>query len=74
VQKEEFEDVLAMLNSSMTRIANTWSQPTSKFQFSMVATRVDDACQFKEEDLKPNLEFPFTLLAKMCWSKNVIEE
>jgi hypothetical protein len=46
---------------------------TTKFQFSMVA-RVNDACQFKEEDLKPNLEFPFTLLAKMCLSKNVIEE
>jgi hypothetical protein len=39
-----------------------------------MVVRVDDACQFKEEDLKPNPEFPFTLLPTMCWNKNVIEE
>jgi hypothetical protein len=39
----------------------------------MVA-RVDNIANLKEEDLKPNLEFPFTLLCQMCWSKNVMEE
>lgn len=45
----------------------------AKFQFHMVA-RLDDTCRFQEADLKPNPQFPFTLLAKMCWSKNVQEE
>lgn len=44
-----------------------------KFQFTMV-TRLDDTSHFKEEDLKPNPQFPFTLLCRMCWSKNVMEE
>jgi hypothetical protein len=48
--------------------------PTAaKFQFHMVA-RVDDTCRFEEEDLKPNPQFPYTLLVKMCRSKNVLEE
>ena len=39
----------------------------------MVA-RLDDTCRIEEQDLKPNPAFPFTLLCKMCWSKNVQEE
>jgi hypothetical protein len=48
--------------------------PTAcKFQYTMVA-RLDDTAHLKEEDLKPNPEFPFALLCQMCWSKNVMEE
>ena len=36
--------------------------------------RVVDTANFKEEDLKPNPQFDFTLLCRMCWSKNVLEE
>jgi hypothetical protein len=44
-----------------------------KFQYTMVA-RLDDTCRLEEQDLKPNPQFPFTLLCRMCWSKNVLEE
>jgi hypothetical protein len=48
--------------------------PTAcKFQYTMVA-RLDDTVQLEEEDLKPNLEFPFVLLCQMCWSKNGMGE
>jgi hypothetical protein len=36
--------------------------------------RNDDTCKCKVEDLKPNVQDPFTLLATMCWSKNVMDE
>jgi hypothetical protein len=45
----------------------------AKFQFHLIA-RLDDTCRFEECDLKPHPQFPFALLAKMCWSKNVREE
>ena len=45
----------------------------AKFQFHMMA-RLDDTCRFEESDLKPHPLFPFALLARMCWSKNVYEE
>jgi hypothetical protein len=45
----------------------------AKFQFHMMA-RLDDTCRFEERDLKPHPMFPFALLARMCWSKNVYEE
>jgi hypothetical protein len=45
----------------------------AKFQYNMIA-RIDDSARFETDDLKENLDFPFTLLCKMCWSKNVLEE
>ena len=48
--------------------------PTAcKFQYLMVA-KVEDTANLKEEDLKPNPEFPFAFLYQMCWWKNVVEE
>ena len=35
---------------------------------------MDDSCNFNIADLKPNPQFDFTLLCRMCWSKNVMEE
>jgi hypothetical protein len=73
IQKPEFESTVAMLND-FPDMKRKYMVPTAaKFQFHMVA-RIDDTCNFTEEDLKPNPQFPFTLLAKMCWSKNVLEE
>ena len=43
------------------------------FQFHMIA-RADDVFNFSDQDLTPNIEFPFALKSKMCWSKNVLEE
>jgi hypothetical protein len=49
--------------------------PTAcKFQCSRMVARVDATAHLKEEDLKPDLEFPFTLLCQTRWSKNVMEE
>ena len=44
-----------------------------KFQCHMI-TRVDDAAQLMLENLKPHPAFPFALLCKVNWSKNVLEE
>jgi hypothetical protein len=35
---------------------------------------MDDTANFKETDLKPNPRFDFTLLTKLIWAKNVMEE
>jgi hypothetical protein len=45
-----------------------------KFQFVMIG-RVDDICHFKEVDLNVNPLLPScSLVACICWSKNVMEE
>jgi hypothetical protein len=73
LEPAEFLRTLRMLNESHD-IKRKYMVPTAaKFQFCMVG-RLDDTCRFEEVDLKPNLQFPFALLAKMCWSKNVMEE
>jgi hypothetical protein len=69
----ELEQTFEILNSYGDITKKYMVSTASKFQYSMVA-RVDDTANFKEEDLKPNPEFPFTLLSQMCWSKNVLEE
>ena len=43
------------------------------FQFHMIV-HIDDCCKFLKENLTSNRRFPFTLAAKLCWSKNVKEE
>ena len=73
LQPPEFEATLEKLNELLD-IKRKYMIPTAvKFQFHMVA-RLDDTCRFEEVDLKPNSQFPFALLAKMSWSKNVQEE
>lgn len=44
-----------------------------KFQFHMIA-RVDDVAQLMLENIRMNPAFPFTLLCRVNWSKNVLEE
>jgi hypothetical protein len=44
-----------------------------KVQYNMIR-RLDDAMELEMEDIHPNLQFPFTLLIQMCWSKNVHDE
>ena len=36
--------------------------------------RLDDACELKKMNLKPNSRYPDLLLARLNWSKNVREE
>ena len=44
-----------------------------KYQFNLIK-HSDDTANFETDNLKENREFNFMLLAKMCWSKNVMEE
>ena len=74
MEKEEFEQVLEIGNNRQGIYNERFMAPTAmKFQFNMVA-RIDDTAHFQKEELKPNPRFDFTLLAQMCWSKNVLEE
>ena len=43
-----------------------------KFHFHLIGRA--DTANFEMDDLKENSDFVFTLLGKMCWSKNVLEE
>lgn len=73
LEPEEFLQTNSMLNAEEGVKRRFMLPAASKFQFHMVA-RVDDVAHFKEEDLKPNRQFDFALLARMGWSKNVLEE
>jgi hypothetical protein len=73
LEKSEFEQTLSLLEESADIKRKYMVTTAAKFQYTMVA-RVDDTANFKEEDLKPNPQFDFTLLCQMCWSKNVLEE
>ena len=70
---QEFEQTVRLLEESDEIKIKYMVATAAKFQYTMVA-RVDDTANFKEEDLKPNPQFDFTLLCRMCWSKNVLEE
>ena len=43
------------------------------FQFHLIA-RIDDTCHFHMRELQINNQYPFSLKARMCWLKNVMEE
>jgi hypothetical protein len=72
LEPEEFEQLIAIIeeNADNNRYALS---ALNRFQFHMIA-RIDDTAKFYVEDLKANTQFDFTLLAKMCWSKNVQDE
>jgi len=73
MEKAEFEHHLELLNSLECYKRRFVVSTAMKFQFAMIA-RIDDTSHFKKEDLKPNPQFGFTLLAQMMWSKNVMDE
>ena len=62
----EFEQTLDMCND-LDGIEKNYMIPAScKFQCTTVVAGLDDTCRLEEEDLKPNPQFPFTLLCRMC--------
>ena len=73
--------LLAAEYESIIRILRNSTDPTHKylcpafhmFQFNLIA-RVDDTAHLKKENIRTHPEFPFALLTRMCWSKNVHEE
>jgi hypothetical protein len=44
-----------------------------KFMIHIIG-RPDDTAELEWDDLHVNTQFPFALLVKMCWSKNISEE
>ncbi|KAI2507360.1 hypothetical protein MHU86_7080 [Fragilaria crotonensis] len=72
--KAEFEQAMNQLNS-FDDIHRKYMIPAAcKFQFAMIG-RVDDVCHFKEIDLNVNPLLPTcSLVARIRWSKNVMEE
>ncbi|KAI2498774.1 hypothetical protein MHU86_15730 [Fragilaria crotonensis] len=74
VTKAEFEQAMNQLNS-FDDIHRKYMIPAAcKFQFAMIG-RVDDVCHFKEVDLNVNPLLPSSsLVARIRWSKNVMEE
>jgi hypothetical protein len=70
---QEFEQTVQLLEESNEIKKKYMVATAAKFQYTMVA-RIDDTANFKEEDSKPNPQFESTLLCRMCWSKNVLEE
>ena len=69
----EYRAVLRILESYADDDRKYAVPATLKFQYNMIA-RIDDTANFECNDLMENAEFPFALLCKMCWSKNVLEE
>ncbi len=74
VTKAEFEQAMNQLNA-FDDIHRKYMIPAAcKFQFAMIG-RVDDVCHFKEVDLNVNPLLPScSLVARIRWSKNVMEE
>lgn len=74
VTKAEFEQAMNQLNSFDDIYRKYMIPAACKFQFAMIG-RVDDVCHFKEVDLNVNPLLPSSsLVARIRWSKNVMEE
>jgi hypothetical protein len=72
LEPEEFEQLIELIEENPDERRYLMSA-LNRFQFHMIA-RIDDTAKFYVEDLKANSQFDFTILAKMCWSKNVQDE
>ena len=70
---EEFKQLVKLLHAKTDPVKRYVLTTMIKFQFHMVG-RIDDTSRFLMEDLKPNPNFNFALLGRLCWSKNVREE
>jgi hypothetical protein len=73
LEHREFKQSLAILERDADPIKRFLAPCVNKVQYNLIA-RLDDAMELEMEDIKPNLQFPFSLLVQMCWSKNVNEE
>ena len=73
LEQREFRSILRILEQKNDFSCKYRMTTMAKFQYNMVA-RADDTANFETDELKENAEFPFALLCRMCWSKNVFEE
>jgi hypothetical protein len=69
----KFEQVIEILSAQGDE-PGIWMASYLAFQFSMIA-RIDGTAKFQAPDLQPFEAYPyFGVTAKLCWSKNVLEE
>jgi hypothetical protein len=73
LEHRKFKQPLAILERDPDPIKQFLAPCVNKVHYNLIA-RLDDAMELEFEDIKPNLHFPFSLLVRMCWSKNVNEE
>jgi hypothetical protein len=73
LEESEFEQAIYLIEKDPDRQKRYFASAAFRFQYNMIG-RIDDTCKCKVEDLKPNVQHPFTLLATMCWLKNVMDE
>lgn len=70
----EFRQTVEMLLNSHNDSRKQYMMSAAiKMQFHLIG-RIDDTCHMTWAELKRNPHFNFTLLVRMRWSKNVLEE
>jgi hypothetical protein len=70
----EFESLMEVIENERNEENRVFLSAYFKFQYNMIA-RVDDTAKFRLEHLKGFQQFPdFGVIARLCWSKNVMEE
>ena len=73
-EEKEFEQLIQMMEQYGDVEKRLFVSAVFRFQYAMIA-RIDDTAKFRLDDLKPNHQHSeFSILAKLCWSKNVNEE
>jgi hypothetical protein len=73
LEESEFEQAIEPIEKHSDLPKRYFASAVFKFQYNMIG-RIDNTCKCKVEDLKPNPQYGFMLLATMCWSKNVMDE
>lgn len=70
----EYEEAISKLKKCEDAEIRVFSSTIFVFQMCMIG-RIDDCSKMKHEDIKKNHQHSeHTILAKLCWSKNVNEE
>jgi hypothetical protein len=73
LEDSEYQQAIALIEKHHDLHLRFFVSAVMRFQYNMIG-RVDDVCKCKMEDVKPNPQHECTVLAKMCWSKNVRDE
>ena len=73
-QDSEFETIMDTAENIQDEEARLFLSAILRFQYNMIA-RIDDSAKFRCDNLKRNPDHEeYSLLARLCWSKNVREE
>jgi hypothetical protein len=73
-EEREYEHIIKTLEANEDVEIRLFSSAIMRFQLSMIA-RIDDSAKLRVDNLKTNPQhIEFSILSKLCWSKNVQEE